>query len=100
MKANLADNIRDLRTAKKLTQSELAERVGVTKGTISAYEVGTRLPSYDILIKLAQIFRVSTDNLLGFSQKYVIDVSKLSARQRNVVQEIASLYEVQNEEKV
>ena len=94
---NVAENLKKLRLAKNLTQTELAERVGVAKATISAYENGTRLPSYDILIKLAHQFRVTTDNLLGFSQKYVIDVSHLTAQQRNVVQEIALLYAMQNE---
>jgi len=96
--ANVSDNIKYLRVAKKMTQSELADRVGVTKSTISTYEVGTRLPSYDILIKLAQVFHVTTDNILGFSNKYVIDVSKLNGRQRNIVQEIVSLYSLTNKE--
>lgn len=96
MNPNISDNIKSLRNAKKLTQSELAERVGVTNATISAYEVGTRMPSFDVLIKLAQVFRVSTDNLLGVSNKFVLDVSQLSAHQRNTVQEIISLYELKN----
>ena len=93
---NVAENLKKLRLAKNLTQTELAERVGMTKATISAYENGTRLPSYDVLIKLAHQFKVTTDNLLGFSNKYVIDVSHLTPRQRNVVQEIAMLYRAQN----
>ena len=92
----IAENIRKLRDAKKMTQSELADWVGVTNATISSYEVGTRTPSYEVLIKLAQVFHVSTDNLLGFSNKYVIDVSELEPNQRNVVQEIVSLYEETN----
>jgi len=93
---NISENIRLLRDARKMTQSELAVRVGVSNATISAYEVGTRMPSFDVLIKLAQVFHVSTDNLLGFSSKYVIDVSNLSAKQRTIVQEIVSLYAQQN----
>ena len=98
MTPNVSQNIKSLRTAKKMTQSELADRVGVSKATISTYEVGTRLPSYDILIKLAAVFHVTTDNILGFSNKYVIDVSKLNNRQRNVVQEIVSLYTLANKD--
>lgn len=92
----ITENIRKLRDAKKMTQSELANWVGVTNATISSYEVGTRTPSYEVLIKLAQVFHVSTDNLLGFSNKYVIDVSELEPNQRNVVQKIVSLYEETN----
>ncbi len=65
MNLNIAKNIKSLREAQKMTQAELAERVGVTGATISTYEVGTRMPSYEVLIALAQVFKVSTDNLLG-----------------------------------
>ena len=82
-----------LRNARKLTQTELAKRIGISNGAISAYELGTRMPSYEILIKLAQVFKVSTDNLLGFSNRYVIDVSKLSVDQRTAVQQIVSQFE-------
>ena len=51
------------------------------------------MPSYEILIKLAQVFKVSTDNLLGFSNRYVIDVSKLSVDQRTAVQQIVTQFE-------
>ena len=61
-----------------MTQSDLAERLGVTKSVISAYETGLRMPSYDILIKISRIFRVTTDYLLGLESKQEIDVSGLT----------------------
>lgn len=88
MNPNIAKNIKSLREAQKMTQAELAERVGVTGATISTYEVGTRMPSYEVLIALAQVFKVSTDNLLGFSNKHIVDVSKLDVEQRTVIQEM------------
>ncbi len=96
MNTNIGKNIRDLREAKGITQLNLANMIGVTKGTVSAYEVGSRLPSYDVLIKLAYIFHVSTDNLLGFSSKYVIDVTDLNAHQRNMIQEIVDAFAEKN----
>ena len=88
MNPNIAKNIKSLREAQKMTQAELAERVGVTGATISTYEVGTRMPSYEVLIALAQVFKVSTDNLLGFSNKHMVDLSKLDVEQRTVIQEM------------
>ena len=96
MKNDIAEKIKNLRTAKKITQSELAERVGITKATISAYENGTRLPSYDVLIKIAQLFHVSLDNILGYSNKYVIDVTGLDQKQRNTIHEVVSTYRRHN----
>lgn len=58
-----------------MTQSDLAERLGVTKSSISSYENGSRLPSYDILLKIARIFKVSTDILLGHGDKNEINLN-------------------------
>ena len=60
----LGTRIKALRTARRMTQAEFAERINVTKSAVSAYENGSRLPSYDVLIKIARLFKVSTDNLL------------------------------------
>lgn len=93
---SIGEQIKKLRTAKNITQSELAERVNVTKATISAYENETRQPSYDVLIKIAQLFHVSTDNLLGHSNKYVIDVTDLNQQQRNTLREVVNIYKRHN----
>lgn len=92
----IGDRIKKLRTARKMTQNELAERINVTKSTISAYENGTRLPSYDVLIKLARIFKVSTDNLLGYSEKSTIDVTGLTRKQINTIQDVVTTYKRHN----
>ncbi len=100
MNPNIAKNIKSLREAQKMTQADLADRVGVTGATISTYEVGTRMPSYEVLISLAQIFHVSTDNLLGFSNRNVLDVSRLTIPQRNTIQDLIDLYEIKNERNI
>lgn len=89
--------IKRLRKAKKMTQDELAMRINVSKAAVSSYENGSRLPSYDILIKLAQMFRVSTDNLLGISNQYMIDATGLTLAQQNSLQEIIDAFRAYNE---
>ena len=79
-----------------MTQNEFAERISVTKSTVSAYENGTRLPSYDVLIRIAGLFKVSTDNLLGCSAKSVIDVTGLTRKQINVIQDVVTTYKRHN----
>lgn len=61
-----------------MTQAQLAQKLGLTKSVISAYETGLRLPSYDVLIHIARIFNVSTDFLLGIEHKQEIDLSGIS----------------------
>ncbi len=52
-----------------MTQADFASRLGVTGAAVSAYETGNRLPSYEVLVKIANILGVSTDALLGPSER-------------------------------
>lgn len=75
---DFGNTLRTLRIRNNLTQAQLAKRLGLTKSVISAYETGSRMPSYDILITIARIFKVSTDYLLGIEYKQNIDLSGLT----------------------
>lgn len=63
----LNERIVKLRKGKKITQEELANRIGVTRSALSQYELGTRQPDYETLQRMATFFDVSTDYLLGHS---------------------------------
>lgn len=80
---DVGNRIKELRVSQKITQNDFASRLGVTKSAISSYENGSRLPSYDILIKISRIFKVSTDYLLGCVDEKVqtISVSGLTDKQ-------------------
>lgn len=85
---NFGNRLRELRTGKKMTQQQLADRLGLTKSVISAYETAMRYPSYDVLIHIATIFRVSTDYLLGMEQNRTIDISGLSIENERLVYQL------------
>ena len=57
--------IKYYRKLKGLTLEELAKMVGVTDGTISNYERGTRKPSYEMLLKLSEALDTDVAHLLG-----------------------------------
>ena len=57
--------LRELRTSRKWTQEQLGQKVNVTKVSISGYESGNRTPDIETLQKLADVFEVSVDYLLG-----------------------------------
>ena len=61
------NRIKELRKKKKLTQEELAEKINVTKLTISRWERGERVPKSDKAQQLANYFGVSVAYLLGYS---------------------------------
>lgn len=75
---DFGNNLKTLRLQNGLTQAQVAQKLGVTKSVISAYETGLRLPSYDILINISRIFKVSTDYLLGLENIREIDLSGLT----------------------
>lgn len=80
---DFGNRLKALRTSAGLTQAQLGNQVGVTKSVISYYELQERSPSPDVLIKLSQIFHVSTDELLGISKGESVDVTGL--RQEDVL---------------
>ena len=63
--ATYSDRIRELREAKGWTQTDLADRLNVTKVAVSQYERGVRKPDINILAALCDVFNVSYDYLLG-----------------------------------
>ena len=80
--------LKELRTQAKLTQQQLGELVGVTKSVVSFYELQERAPSPEVLIKLAGIFHVSTDYLLGLEKGITIDVTGLDSDEIALISEL------------
>ncbi|WP_341320862.1 helix-turn-helix transcriptional regulator [Solibacillus sp. FSL H8-0523] len=60
-----SERLKNLRKAKKLSQYELADRLGFSRGKLANYEQGTREPDFATLEIIANFFDVSTDYLLG-----------------------------------
>lgn len=85
---NFRNVLKTLRLKENMTQAQLAQKLGLTKSVISAYETGLRLPSYDILIHIAKIFNVSTDYLLGLENKREIDLSGLTENEITALLEL------------
>ncbi|MCR2043229.1 helix-turn-helix domain-containing protein [Anaerosalibacter massiliensis] len=59
------DRIKEERTLKQMTQKELSKFLGVSPSTVGMYEQNRRQPDSETIIKLSEIFNVSTDYLLG-----------------------------------
>lgn len=78
--STIGRRIKRLRLEYQLTQKTLADKLSLTPKMISFYELGQRLPPLDIILKLANIFQVSTDYLLGNSE--LREGKKLSLAQK------------------
>jgi len=73
----IADKIKELREANSMTQNEVAKRLGITRSSVNAWEMGLSIPSTMYIVELALLFSVSADYLLGLDSKTVLDISGL-----------------------
>lgn len=73
------ENLRILRKEKDYSQEYLAEKLGVTRQTISKWENGTAMPDLKKLIELADFFEVSMDDLLGLDYKIINPESNIDS---------------------
>jgi transcriptional regulator with XRE-family HTH domain len=89
---DLGNKLKELRLNKSLTQVQVASRIGISKSRISSYEMNTNEPSLDILIKLASLYNVSVDSLLGLEKGNYVDVSGLNHKQIAIIQSIIESY--------
>lgn len=74
----LGQQIRMLREARNISQVELGKRLGISKQSVCNWENDNVQPSVEMLVRLASLFSVSTDYLLGFEPGEYIDVTGLS----------------------
>lgn len=72
-----SEKLRALREARGLTQLQVANRIGVSKAMVSAYETASKAPSIEVFIRLSRLFDVSVDYLVCVNAPKMIDVSGL-----------------------
>ncbi len=81
MSCLLHENIRKLRQKHGISQVEFAREMNVTKQCVSNWENDNVLPSIEMLIKIADFFKVSTDYLLGRESTKTLDCTGLTESQ-------------------
>ena len=75
----LGQRINELRTATGWSQVQLAEKLSISKQTVSNWENENIQPSIEMLVRIAKLFHVSADYLLGLSDAQTINVDGLPA---------------------
>lgn len=75
---NFAFTLKNLRTQRGMSQSDLAHLLGIARTTVSSYENGSRNPDNETLIRIAACFQVSIDTLLGNDTSNVDNTSVYS----------------------
>lgn len=72
------ENLKAARKKSGMTQQEVADAIGVVQSAYKNYEQGNREPKGDTIVKLANLFRVTTDYLLGRNTEEPEPIEKLA----------------------
>ena len=94
--------LRELREKKRLSQQQLADWLGLTRFSISNYENNTQTPPADTLVRLADIYGVSVDYLLGVKndRKRVLVIEGLTPSQEKALEILAEEFREANSKSI
>lgn len=81
----LYERLKLLRKRNNLSQNALAKKMGVTRATVNAWEMGISFPNAQSLMVLAKFFKVSVDYLLGNDDSDTIDISALNDEEKKLI---------------
>ena len=94
----LGERLKALRTENHLRQDQVARLMKKKKSSISMYETGMRQPSYTTLVRLADVFNVTTDYLLGRTNSSPVDLSGLTAAEAAMINQLVTAMTEKNKE--
>ena len=94
----IGEKIKELRERNKLTQSDLAKLLNITRSSVNAWESGLSATSTQYIAELARILKVSTDYLLGLNNTATISVTGLDTIEVGLLVETANKFR-ENREK-
>lgn len=89
----IAETIKELRELSNITQSALAKKLNITRSSVNAWEMGISAPSTQYIVELAEIFKVSTDYILGVSMRNYIFIDNLNDEQKKIIYSLLSYFE-------
>ena len=83
-----------------MTQTEFAKKLGITRSSVNAWEMGISVPSTQYIIELSLLYKVSTDYLLGQDKQLTLDISGLEQEDIDIVYQLVQhLRKINTEEK-
>ena len=85
--------IKQLRVSRHMSQETLGKKLDRSKSIICSYENNVRIPPLDVLVKMAVIFNVSLDYLIGIDKNEMISISKLDDEQKQIIRSLFKEFE-------
>lgn len=96
----IEERLKKLREQNAMTQTELAKKLGITRSSVNAWEMGISIPSTQYIIELSLLYKVSTDYLLGQDKQLTLDISGLEQEDIDIVYQLVQhLRKINMEEK-
>ena len=94
----LSERIKNSRLQKGLTQVQVSKRLNVTKSAVNSWETNNSTPSLIYIIKLSQMFNVSTDYLLGINEResLTVNITEFNDLQKEAILGLASVFNRMN----
>ncbi len=91
----ICDNIKDLREKAGFSQAELARKLGVTRSSVNAWEMGLSTPTTQYVVELTKLFHVSADYLLGIESKMSLNLDGYSQEETEVLYSLIRYFDSQ-----
>lgn len=88
MTINTANRIKELRQKNNMTQTEMAQKLYITRSSVNAWEMAVSIPSTEKIIELCRLLHTSADYLLGLSEDEAIPVSKYTKNEKEILYQI------------
>lgn len=93
----IAERIKFLREKKSYTQTDLAKKLGITRSSVNAWEMGISVPSTQYIVELSNMFSVSTDYLLGVEKTSSIDLAGLTEQDIEIIYSLVEYLKSKNQ---
>ncbi len=93
MISNISNRIRYLRDKMGMTQTDLANRLGISRNAVNLWESSLSSPSLANIVEMAKIFHVSADYLLMSDDRVLIDITSLTNEQKEIVLKLVNYFE-------
>ncbi len=88
----ISEKIKALREKNGFTQTALAKKLGLSRSAINAWEMGISIPSTQYVVELALLFRVSSDFLLGINIEETLNITDLTAEEKNILYSLLNYF--------
>jgi len=88
-----AEKIKYLRGQAKITQTNLAKKLNLTRASVNGWEMGLSVPSTPVLVEISKLFNVSTDYLLGLEQRITLNIDNLTDKEVAILVDLIKCFQ-------